>query len=267
MRPAGASNRRREAHSTQHPADWSIPGDQQEKERIQLEREVLDHIGSLDYAFESTDTHSRGTGAGTENNDDNDRDFSVEYGRHRGTGDGAYSPGGDLSISSFTHRGHGAFDHTEMSYTDHSYTQTQTAHQQQQQPQARGTTFRQDGEDESAFKGGDTLSTAQHHASAVTLGAGLGGYAAGPFASHTPSRSNIATREFDPERKLTDLLAARGALNMLDESTAFAQNRPSKRPQSNKDPVSILGRLCMLRMFNVVFSTHFSDYCTFLWHG
>ena len=230
MRAAGASGRGREA---QHPADWSIPGDEQERERIQLEQEVLNRIGTLDYTFEKTDTPSRGTGVGTENNDHNDRDLSVEYGRHRGAGDGAYSPGGDLSISSFARGGHGAFDHTDMSYTDHSYTQTQTGHQQQ----APATTFREG--DESAFGGGATLSTAQHHASAVTLGAGLGGYAGGPFSSRTPSRSNISVREFDPERKLTDLLAARGGLNLLDESATFARNRVSNRsPQSHKDPVS-----------------------------
>jgi hypothetical protein len=236
MRAAGASARRRHPPSAQHPADWSIPGDQQEKERIQLEQEVLNRIGALDYTFENTDTHSRGTEAGTENNDDNDRDASVEYGRHRGAGDGVYSPGGDLSISSFARGGHGAFDHTDMSYTDHSYTQTQTG--QHQQPQAQAPTLCEDG-DESALRGGDTLSTAQHHASAVTLGAGLGGYPTGPFSSRTPSRSNISVREFDPERKLTDLLSARGGVSILDESATFNQNRAFKRSRSNKDPVSI----------------------------
>ena len=77
------------------------------------------------------------------------------------------------------------------------------------------------------------LSTAQHHASAVALCAGLGGYAGGPFSSCTPSRPKISVREFDPERKLTDLLAAQGGLTLLDESAAFARNRASKRsPQA-----------------------------------
>lgn len=250
MRAAGASSRRREAPITQHPADWSIPGDQQEKERIQLEQEVLNRIGTLDYTFENTDTHSRGTGAGTENNDDDDRDASVEYGRHRGAGDGAYSPGGDLSISSFARGGHGAFGYTDMSYTDHSYTQTQTGQHQQQHPRAQAPTLREDG-DESVLRGGDTLSTAQHHASAVTLGAGLGGYPTGPSTSRTPSRANISAREFDPERKLTDLLSGRVGLSILDESTTFTQNRASKRSPGSKDPVSITSRPCRLSILNV----------------
>src|ERR1700733_800831 len=57
--------------------------------------------------------------------------------------------------------------------------------------------------------------------------------------SCTPSRSNISVREFDPGRKLTDLLAAQGGLNLLDESATFARNRASKRsPRAHKDPVS-----------------------------
>jgi hypothetical protein len=74
--------------------------------------------------------------------------------------------------------------------------------------------------------------------SAVTLGAGLGRYVGGLFSSRTPSRSNISVREFDPERKLTDLLAARGGLNVLYESAAFAQNRASNGLFGSKDPVS-----------------------------
>ena len=96
------------------------------------------------------------------------------------------------------------------------------------------TTFRKG--NESAFGGGAILSTAQHHASAVALGAGLGGYAGGPFSSCTLSHPKISVREFNHERKLTDLLVAQGGLNLLDESATFARNRASKRsPQAHKD--------------------------------
>lgn len=237
MRPAGTTRRRREVFTDHHPADWSIPGDQQEQERIQLEQEVLSRIGGLDYTYENTDTHSRGTEIGLENDDG---DESVEYGRHRGGRDGAYSPGGDLSISSFARGGHGAFDHTDVSYTDHSYTHTHTGHQQAQPP-----TLREDG-DETILKAGDTLSTAQHHASAITLGAGLGGYTAGPFTSRTPSRSNISPREFDPERKLPDLLAARGGISMFDESAIFSHHPTSRRSPGNKRDKVML--ICIIHL-------------------
>lgn len=243
MRPARTTRREREVSIEQEPPNWSIEGDLQEQERIRLENEVVSRIGGLDLTFENTDTHSRGTETGVENNDDDDEDddASIEYGRHRGGRDGAYSPGGDLSISSFARGGHGAFDHTDMSFTDHSYTHTHTGHHQQHAP-----TLREDG-DETFLKAGDTLSTAQHHASAITLGAGLGGY--GPFASRTLSRSNISAREFDPERKLPDLLATRAGLSMFDESAAtFAPRSTSKRsPRNPKDNVnSVPSSVCIL---------------------
>ena len=45
---------------------------------------VLNRTGTLEPTFENTDAPLRGTGVGTENNDRNDRDFSVEYSRHHG---------------------------------------------------------------------------------------------------------------------------------------------------------------------------------------
>lgn len=239
--------------SHQHPADWSIPGDAQEQERRDLEKDVLSRIGALDYTFENTDTqHSRGTSAlevehnGAEYEDEEEEDASggegdvthrptapasrrrgevddssIEYGRHDGR-----SPrigGGDLSLSFARHAGAApaGFDNTEdFEYTDHSHTHTQSHSMIRNKPSAQhqstqrryahayNGTMREDG-DESLLRAGDTLSTAQHHASAITLGAGLGGMG-GPFNSRTPSRVNISTREFefDPERKLPDLLAA-----------------------------------------------------------
>lgn len=208
MRAARASGSRREAPCTQYSADWSIPGDQQEKGRIQLEQEVLKRIRALDYVFENTDTHSRGSGARTGGNT-HDRDIPDP---HRGAQDGTYSPGGDLSISSFARGGYDAFGITPNTHPAQVQTSTYL-----------------EGGNESAFRGEDTVSTAHHHASAVTLGAGFDGNAAGP-----PS-----VREFDRdrERKLTDSLAARAGSNA---SAAFSQNRPSKKQYlwNRRDPVS-----------------------------
>lgn len=158
---------------------------------------------------------------------------SVEYGRHRP------SHHGDVSIASSLLGGaggrrrtsrHGAFetfedltedlDYTDHSHTQHSHTATErlSPHQrrssQQQSPlTSRNAASRVGGhtEDESLLaRGGDTLSTAQHHASGITLGAGLrgwGGPGGGGFNSRTPSRSNISLKEFDPERRLAELIA------------------------------------------------------------
>ncbi|KAF8318980.1 hypothetical protein DL93DRAFT_2164691 [Clavulina sp. PMI_390] len=248
--------RRREV---EHLPAFDIPGDAQEYDRIALEQ----GIGHLDFTFENsnTDTHSRGTGTPGRDHDrdEEEEDFgyrrrrkfaqeddeSVELGRHGHGRDGAYSPTGELSIShSFVRLGgHGAFDHTDVSFTDHDHTYSphhpQSRHkpqlQKQHQHEHRPPTHEQEDGDETMLRGQETLSTAQHHASAITLGAGLIGPGGPGFNSRTPSRSNISAREFDPERKLPDLLAtARIGLSMFDDEdgegdmTFRHQKAPSK---------------------------------------
>jgi hypothetical protein len=68
------------------------------------------------------------------------------------------------------------------------------------------------------FAGGETLSTAAHHASALTLSAGLGGRGERRDVS-------LSGAEYDPERPLQDLIAGIGTkFNLFD-----AEKEPSPR--------------------------------------
>lgn len=64
--------------------------------------------------------------------------------------------------------------------------------------------------------GGNTMSTAAHHASAVTLNAGLGG---GRGARRDVSLSGA---EYDPERPLNQIMAGVGRMSMFDDKTVRA---------------------------------------------
>jgi hypothetical protein len=180
--------------------DWAIPGDEQEESRRRLEQDVLARVGDL--TFENTDTHST--------------EYSIEYPRHREPGDGAFSSGADAFPSFSTH------EHHDLSNFDGDISRLA--------PDFRSL----HGGDDSVMHVAETFSSSlNHHASAVTLGAGLGGP-----PGRTPSRSNIA--EFDPERKLPDLLDGRGR-SLLDDSVPLESHQNSK-PRRQKVCVHSLNK-------------------------
>ncbi|KIJ54960.1 hypothetical protein M422DRAFT_24821 [Sphaerobolus stellatus SS14] len=81
---------------------------------------------------------------------------------------------------------------------------------------------------------GHTMSTAAHHASRLTLGAGLGGYEHSRFVDDSQA-------EFDPERPLQPLLNRRVAegLSMFDTSTRSRSKsaKATEREQRSREPI------------------------------
>jgi len=71
------------------------------------------------------------------------------------------------------------------------------------QPHAWSYRSGEDDEEIHPFVGGETISTAAHHASALTLSAGLGGRGERRDVS-------LSGAEYDPERPLQDLIAGIG---------------------------------------------------------
>lgn len=112
-------------------------------------------------------------------------DHSLEYARHA-----------ERSRSPFSHR---SFGHPDQSVDDQS----------QMNPWSYRTV---DDEDENGVNpyAGESLSTAAHHASAVTLNAGLG-----------PRRGDDTRSgaEFDPERPLQNIMAGAERLSMFGNNT------------------------------------------------
>lgn len=81
-----------------------------------------------------------------------------------------------------------------------------------------------------SYDGGQTQSTAAHHASAVTVGAGLGyGNGARPL-----SRAGSGA-EYDPDRELSSMLKRRGRISLLDDTTTTVRDPSSTR----KKPVQV----------------------------
>jgi hypothetical protein len=77
-----------------------------------------------------------------------------------------------------------------------------------------GWSYRTADEDEGVNPyGGETMSTAAHHASAITLNAGLGG---GRGARRDISMSGA---EYDPDRPLNQIMAGVGRMSMFDEQS------------------------------------------------
>lgn len=74
---------------------------------------------------------------------------------------------------------------------------------------------------------GHTISTAAHHASALTLTAGLHG------RNYTPGKSRQSNQEFDPDRPLQPMLNVADGLSMLD-STAHTNTKSHKSSKFDK---------------------------------
>lgn len=197
--------------------DWAIPGDEQEESRRRLEQDVLARVGDL--TFENTDTHST--------------EYSVEYPRHREPGDGAFPSGADAFLSFSTH------EHHDLSHFDGDISRAAPNF-----PSLHGG-------DDSVMHIGETFSsTLNHHASAITLGAGLGGP-----PGRTPSRSNIA--EFDPERRLPGLLNGRGR-SPQDDSGPLEPRQNSKLSRHKVCVWSLDKRLFLLTHFSQPFMSSFT---------
>lgn len=158
------------AHERVPAFDISIHGDELEHNRIQLEHN-LQHT-ELSFRLSDDDQHLSKTRHHRRKNNPNES--SLEYPRH-------------LSEPSFHE-----FPSIVRSTGDH-YADDDSQHP---------WSYRTGNEDEGINPyGGDTISTAAHHASALTLSAGLGG---GRGARRDASLSGA---EYDPERPLHAMIA------------------------------------------------------------
>ncbi|CAE6457832.1 unnamed protein product [Rhizoctonia solani] len=78
-----------------------------------------------------------------------------------------------------------------------------------------------------SYDGGQTQSTAAHHASAVTVGAGLGyGNGARPL-----SRAGSGA-EYDPDRELSSMLKRRGRISLLDDTNTTVRDPSATKKKS-----------------------------------
>jgi len=157
-------------HSTGNAFDISIHGDDLENHRIQLER----NLQNTDISFRLSDdeegyAHRRPTRV-------HHHESSVEYPRHLSEPSGPELP-------SFVHRSSEHFGDEDQS-------------------RLHAWSYRS-GDDEGINPyGGETVSTVAHHASALTLSAGLGGGRAA--RQRDPSMSGA---EYDPDRPLHAMIA------------------------------------------------------------
>ncbi|KDQ09859.1 hypothetical protein BOTBODRAFT_58395 [Botryobasidium botryosum FD-172 SS1] len=194
MRRSSAQHSR---SSTPNPAEWSIPGDPLEEERIRLENDIQNNL--VNHSFEpSSCTQSA--------------DYSLEFARHdTGPNVSHYD-----AFNSFVSRHHQSdpdqYGHEE---DEDSY----------RAPEMHS--YRTVDADESLAVG-ETMSTQHHHASAVTLGAGLGG-----GYGRSPTRTGA---EYDPDRQLQHLLEGRGKGNIsfLDDSRTTTKKMSFVRDDSRR---------------------------------
>ncbi|KAG9084532.1 hypothetical protein FRC06_004046 [Ceratobasidium sp. 370] len=90
-----------------------------------------------------------------------------------------------------------------------------------------------------SFDGGHTQSTTAHHASALTVGAGLG-YGGAP-RSFSRAGSGV---EYDPDRELSEMLKRRGRISVLDDTNATrdrTRSAPNKKHSQHltSDPLIV----------------------------
>jgi len=154
--------------------DFSIHNDEQEFDRRQLESRLSSKINIPAPPISASDDDS----------DYQHHQSSVEYPRHMA------SPMPYPDFPSFAHRDRDDEDGMGM-----------------------GWSYRT-GEDEDGVSpyGGETMSTMNHHASAVTLNAGLGG------RGGRRGDVSMSGAEYDPDRPLNRIMAGVGRLSMLEDS-------------------------------------------------
>lgn len=172
---SGSSRKRVKGQATGSTLDISIHGDVLEQHRIQLEHNLQHTDLSLRLSLDSDDENNR-----------NANNSSVEYPRH-------YSgPPPFPEHNSILQRSGEHFMEEDTGHMNH-------------------WSYRTGDEDEGINPyGGETVSTVAHHASALTLNAGLGG---GRGARREVSFSGA---EYDPERPLQDMIAGVDRLSALD---------------------------------------------------
>lgn len=154
-------------HTKGNVLDISIRGDELEQHRIQLEH----NLQHTDLSFRLSSATDEGE------NDYNQTNNSIEYPRHNS------GPADFPDFASFDQRSRDHFDGDVQS-------------------QLHGWSYRTVDDDEGINPyGGETLSTAAHHASALTLSAGLGG---GRGVRRDVSLSGA---EYDPDRPLHAMIS------------------------------------------------------------
>ncbi|KAF8736621.1 Centrosome microtubule-binding domain of Cep57, partial [Rhizoctonia solani] len=88
-----------------------------------------------------------------------------------------------------------------------------------------------------SYDGGQTQSTAAHHASAVTVGAGLG------YGNGTRPLSRAGSgAEYDPDRELTSMLKRRGRISLLDDTDTTVRDPSATKKKSlqiSSDPLIV----------------------------
>ncbi|KAF8969022.1 hypothetical protein BDZ97DRAFT_1754952 [Flammula alnicola] len=161
-------------HSRGSAFDISIRGDELEHNRIQLEHNLQNT--ELSFHLSSTSDDENNDGHHNRRRPHHRHDSSVEYPRH-------LSEPSMPEFPSFAHRSRDHFGDEDTSHV-HAWS------------------YRTGDDDEGINPyGGETVSTAAHHASALTISAGLGG---GRAARRDPSLSGA---EYDPDRPLHAMIA------------------------------------------------------------
>lgn len=170
----------------------SIVGDEEEQHRIELEHNLQDLSIQLSLSAPSQ-------------NDEAESSAEVEYPRHDPRPrDLSAVYHGHSSVADITPMEHD-FDPNPYSY--HSYNN-----------------------DDNSHYAGNTLSSAAHHASAVTLSAGLGGR---PGKRHYPTEASLSGAEYDPDRPLDVVVNGMAEeLSMLNMKPTHAEAKHRKLPVS-----------------------------------
>lgn len=178
--------------SSRHPAPF-IPNDELEHNRIQLENNLRNSEAAIHLSSATnTDTDSYQSGDDVE---------SLEYPRHN---------------SGPAYNDFPSFDHRVRDYLA------------DEDVPGHGWSYRTGDDYEEGINpyGGESLSTVAHHASAVTLGAGLTGRG-------TRRDMSISGAEYDPDRPLNDIIAGANSKLSVFDTPSRSKRVVSKPPYSS----------------------------------
>ena len=166
--------------------DFTIPGDELEHHRIQLEH----NLQNTDLSFHLSSVPDEAEG-------DNE---SVEYPRHHS------SPSPFPGFASFDHHSRENFD-----YDGHSHLHPWSIH---------------DDDGVNPYSA-ETMSTVAHHASAVTITAGLG---------RNPRREpSVSGAEYDPDRPLQDIIAGMNTADAVSLAARLRSPKPVHDASASED--------------------------------
>ncbi|KAG8998311.1 hypothetical protein FRB93_013786 [Tulasnella sp. JGI-2019a] len=143
-----------------------------------------------------------------------DNEYSVEYPRHGRQ----HSPLPFDPYSSFARSQHFDFAPAD-DRQDYNRYQPSPRHVQK-----ISLSYRED----DTYRGGDTMSTANHHRSGITLGAGI----RGRMPSLSPRQRG---GEYDPDRQIDRLIDQRGQMSMFDDATPQKGNRKGQGARSRPE--------------------------------